>query len=73
MFYPLIFKEKAQYCPGEVCDIKNKQDIQKTSKLQLLILLAFIAFTVLMVKFFNDNFSEKPYNLFGENNTEQSK
>jgi len=73
MFYPLIFKEKAQYCPGEVCDIKNKQDIQKTSKTQLLILLAFIAFTVLMVKSFNDSFSEKPYNLFGEKNTEQSK
>lgn len=72
MFYPLIFKEKAQYCPGEVCDIKNKQDIQKTSKTQLLILLAFIAFTFLMVKSFNDNFSEKPYNLFGEN-IEQSK
>lgn len=70
MFYPLIFKEKAQYCPGEVCDIKNKQDIQKTSKTQLLILLAFIAFTFLMVKFFNDNFSEKPYDLFGENNME---
>jgi len=69
-FYPLFFKEKAQYCPGEVCDIKNKQDIQKTSKPQFLILLAFIAFTVLMVKSFNDNFSEKPYNLFGENNTE---
>jgi len=70
MFYPLFFKEKAQFCPGEVCDIKNKQDIQKTSILQLLILLVFIAFTVLMVKSFNDNFSEKPHNLFGENNIE---
>lgn len=72
MFYPLIFKEKAQYCPGEVCDLKNKQDIQKTSKSQLLILLAFIAFTILMVKSFNDNFSEKPTALFGENPIEQS-
>jgi len=72
-FYPLFFKEKAQYCPGEVCDIKNKQDIQKTSKPQLLILLAFIAFTVLMVKSFNNNFSEKPHDLFGENPVEQSK
>ncbi len=73
MFYPLIFKEKAQYCPGEVCDIKNKQDIQKTSKTQLLILLAFIVFTFLMVNAFNDNFSEKPYALFGESNIEQPK
>lgn len=73
MFYPLFFKDKAQYCPGEVCDIKNKQDIQKTSKTQLLILLAFIAFTFLIVNTFNDNFSEKPYPLFGEINIEQSK
>jgi len=73
MFYPLFFKDKAQYCPGEVCDIKNKQDIQKTSKTQLLILLAFIAFTFLIVNAFNDNFSEKPYALFGENNIEQPK
>jgi len=31
-FYPLFFKDKVQYCPGEVCDVKQKQDIQKTSK-----------------------------------------
>ena len=70
-FYPLFFKEKAQYCPGEVCDIKNKQEIQKTSITQLLILLAFIAFTFLMVNTFNDNFGEKPHALFGENPIEQ--
>ncbi|MCK5004280.1 MAG: DUF4395 domain-containing protein, partial [Candidatus Aminicenantes bacterium] len=29
-FYPLFYKEKAQYCPGEVCDVNSKQDIQKT-------------------------------------------
>lgn len=73
MFYPLFFKEKAQYCPGEVCDIKSKQDIQKTSITQLLILLAFIAFIFLMVNAYNDKFSEKPYALFGENSIEQPK
>ncbi|NCQ19377.1 MAG: DUF4395 domain-containing protein, partial [Ignavibacteria bacterium] len=26
-FYSMFFKEKAQYCPGEVCDVKSKQDI----------------------------------------------
>jgi Domain of unknown function (DUF4395) len=26
-FYPLFFKNKVQYCPGEVCDVKQKQDI----------------------------------------------
>jgi hypothetical protein len=28
LFYPLFFKEKIQYCPGEVCEVKPKQDIQ---------------------------------------------
>lgn len=73
MFYPLFFKEKAQYCPGEVCDLKNKQDIQKTSKTQSLVLIAFIAITFLLVYLYNDNFSENPYALFGNNGIEQPK
>ena len=64
-FYPLFFKDKVQYCPGEVCDVKNKQDIQKTSKTQLLILLAFIGFIFLIGFLLNEKFQEKPYDLFG--------
>jgi hypothetical protein len=63
MFYPLFFKNKAQYCPGEVCDPKQRQEIQKTSKSQFLILLAFIAFIVLTIYLMNDRFSENPYAL----------
>ena len=66
--YPLIYKQKAQYCPGEVCDIKSRQEIQKTSFAQLLILLAFIAFTVILVYSFSNTFSQKPTNLFGVEN-----
>jgi hypothetical protein len=73
MFYPLFFKNKVQYCPGEVCDVKNKQDIQKTSKSQFLVLMAFITFTFLMVWLMNDRFSEKPYDMFGINGTEQTR
>jgi hypothetical protein len=72
-FYPLFFKNKAQYCPGEVCDVKQKQDIQKTSKSQFLVLLAFIAFIFLTAYLMNDRFSEKPYDLFGNNSIEQTK
>lgn len=72
-FYPLFFKDKVQYCPGEVCDIKSKQDIQKTSKYQSLILLTFVALIFLMGYLFNDKFSEKPYDLLGINNTNQTK
>jgi hypothetical protein len=72
-FYSMVYKEKAQYCPGEVCDVKEKQNIQKTSIAQLLIVFAFIAFIVLTVFLFNDIFSEKPFDLFGIENTAHPK
>jgi len=62
--YALIYKEKAQYCPGEVCDIKSKQEIQKTSGTQLLVVLVFVALIFLTVFFFQTNFSKKPVGLF---------
>jgi hypothetical protein len=64
-FYPIFYKGKAQYCPGEVCDARSKQDIQKTSGAQLFIVLAFIVFIFLTARLFNDEFSKKPYDLFG--------
>ena len=70
-FYPLFFKNKIQYCPGEVCDVKNKQDIQKTTWGQLLALLAFVGFILLIVYLMNDYFSVKPYDLFAGKSTEQ--
>jgi 4-hydroxybenzoate polyprenyltransferase len=63
-FYSMIYKEKAQYCPGEVCDVKSKQEIQKTSGVQLLIVLAFLVSIILFGFLFNDYLSIKPYNLF---------
>ena len=63
-FYPLFFKEKAQRCPGEVCDARSKQAIQKTSRSQLLIVFAFATFIFLAAWFFNDQFSKRPYDLF---------
>jgi len=64
-FYPMFFKDKVQYCPGEVCDVKNKQDIQKTSLSQFVVLLAFTAFVFLLVYLMNDSFSVTPHDLFG--------
>mgnify|MGYP002639609637 FL=1 len=63
--YPWIYKEKAQYCPGEVCEIKDRHDIQKISRNQWLILLGFIAFIVLTIVLFNDFYSRQPFDLFG--------
>src|SRR6187399_12429 len=53
-FYPLFFKEKTAYCPGEVCDKRSKQDIQRTSGVQFFIVLAFIACIFLTARLFND-------------------
>ena len=63
-FYPLIFKEKPQRCPGEICDAGSKQDIQKTSAVQLVIVFAFAAFIFLTSWLLNDQFNKKPHALF---------
>ncbi len=71
--YSLFYKEKAQYCPGEVCEAGSKQDIQKTSRAQLLVIFGFIAFIFLTVLLFNDHFSKNPYDFFGISSSAQSK
>jgi len=72
-FYRMIYKQKAQYCPGEVCEVKSKQDIQKISGVQIIIVFGLIAFIFLTAYFFNNNFSKKPYDIFGIGSTSQSK
>jgi hypothetical protein len=72
-FYSMVYKEKAQYCPGEVCDVKSKQDIQRTSKAQIFIVIGFIIYIVIVALVFNDNFSKKPYDIFGLDSSAQSK
>jgi len=72
-FYPLFFKGKTQYCPGEVCDLRSKQDIQKTTMIQLFIVFAFAAFIFLTSWLFNDYYSKKPHDLFGIFNSSKPK
>ena len=63
-FYPLFHKEKTQYCPGGICDVKAKQEIQKTSLLQIGVLIGFFAFVITTAILFNDRFSAKPTDLW---------
>ncbi|HCY41425.1 MAG TPA: DUF4395 domain-containing protein [Prolixibacteraceae bacterium] len=72
-FYSIFYKEKAQYCPGEICEVKDRQPIQKVSGSQLLILLGFIVFIVLLVVFFQESFNIKPFDLFGLESHSQTK
>jgi hypothetical protein len=71
-FYSMFYKEKAQYCPGEVCEVKSKQEIQKISKAQIFIVLGFIVYMFLAIFLFNATFSKQPYDLFGITSSAQS-
>ena len=71
--YSMVYKEKAQYCPGEVCDVKSRQEIQKTSWIQVFIVLVFIVYITLTFLLFNTTFSTKPVDLFKIRNSEQTK
>lgn len=71
--YKIFNKEKVQYCPGEVCDLKTKQDIQKTSKIQLAVVLILISFILLIAIRFNEKFKEKPFNLLETKKSERVK
>jgi hypothetical protein len=64
LFYNLFYKEKAQHCPGEVCERKDKQPIQKVSWTQVIIVVAFIALAVAAFMLCKVNFSHPPINLF---------
>ena len=63
-FYPLFHKEKSQYCPGETCEVKTKQEIQKTSFLQIVVVIGFFALVIAAVIMFNESFSAKPTDLW---------
>jgi len=63
LVYGWFYKDEARYCAGESC-VTKKQPIQKTSILQILVLLGLFAYILLAIFFFNDHFSEKPGNLW---------
>lgn len=61
--YAMFNKGKVQYCPGEVCELKDRQEIQKTSVTQVMVLLGFGILLAAMIYFFNDYFSQGPQDL----------
>ena len=70
--YSIIYKEKAQYCPGEICTAESKQDIQRTSWVQMATIIGFIVFVGLIAFKFNDVFNAAPIDIFGINSPVQS-
>ena len=63
-FYARFYKDKVKYCPGEVCERKDRQDIQKTTVAQRMIFFGFIAYIVIMVFLLQDIYTEDPANLW---------
>ena len=73
--YHIVYGEKAQYCPGEVCDVKSRHPVQHTTPAQLAIVAVFIAGIFLMIRFFAPVISVAPHNMFesaGATTAEQS-
>jgi len=64
LIYGWWYKEKAEYCPGEICDVTKKQDIQKISTMQVVVILGFTIYILLAIFLLNDIFSVNPGNLW---------
>jgi hypothetical protein len=63
LFYGLFYKSKSLHCAGEVCGETARQNIQKTSLGQILIVLGFLVFVLLTISLFNDSFRIGPKQL----------
>jgi hypothetical protein len=63
--YRWIYREKARYCPGEICEVGARQPIQKTSGAQLLMLAAFAVAVAASGSVLGSRFAETPRPLFG--------
>jgi hypothetical protein len=64
LVYGWFNRKELKNCAGDICEIKEKQEIQKTSGRQVLILLSFVAFIILMVFMFADSFGKQPGSLW---------
>ena len=62
--YGFLKKDKAQYCPGEICDIKQKYEIQRISTKQRAVIFTLLLFITLLYFFFQPIFILKPHRLF---------
>lgn len=63
--YALVYREKAQYCPGEVCEVRERQPIQRTSPAQVAIVLGFVGFMVAVIVGLHGTYRVPPHDLFG--------
>lgn len=60
--YNLFHKQKAQLCPGGVCEVIKKEKIQRITKIQILILVLFIFLIIILLKLNSNKTSNENYN-----------
>lgn len=63
--YALVSRQKPELCPGEVCEVRDRQEIQRVSPAQLLTVLGLAAYVVLVAVTFHTGFRVPPHLLFG--------
>lgn len=63
LVYPWFYKDGSQLCPGDVCAVKSKQEIQKITWRQTGMVIAFLVYIILIAVFFNQHFSQTPNDL----------
>jgi hypothetical protein len=59
ILYQRFYRQSPHYCPGNVCQIKEKEEIQTISKAQLLI-VSVVLFIVSTVTYTSMNQTAKP-------------
>jgi hypothetical protein len=62
--YPLFHRGPVQHCPGEVCTPAERQEIQRVSRPQFLVLLGFAVLVVVGVRLLATTYREPPSPLF---------
>jgi hypothetical protein len=65
LLYPFVYRKKPQYCPGEVCDPKTKQPIQRINSKQLVALVLFIVVFAALIPVLKESYSKEPELAFG--------
>ena len=64
IFYRWFYKEKAQYCPGEICELKDRTKIQEVSNTQTFLMIGFFVIIIITVFALKSHYGTMPENLW---------
>ncbi|MEI8280417.1 MAG: DUF4395 domain-containing protein [Bacteroidota bacterium] len=65
-FYKYFYKTEVQYCPGEVCEVKDHSPIQHVSRTQVWVFIGYILLIVVLVLLLKSTFSVMPERLWNK-------